>query len=548
MEFIYDFADGHTVFSYVSKKNETLDTEAWTVISSGAVSRNLLPVFMRKEDDGYSFTYDIAGMINMMAWKDGQTVNEQMETDRRIEAAVNEVIRRGIPQGEILTEKQYIYVEISTGEIKLICIPVRADMGEDFRTETGKSSGKASAAPLPLIPPEPRGDMPGDIFIEKPVERKSRWWKRKSSEGKKKRERETILVPPIPEEPAYDRSEVNQSSTEWQERGFSEQTGKNNPEKGIWKQTGIQDDFPYRDSRNASEPRDAVLGRTPWNQLGNTLSRNSLETLKPWEQSEAANSRSIAEEQKNWEQPGDTVSWNDSETQNPWEQSETANSRSIAEEQKNWNQPGNTASRNSLETRNSWEQSETANSRSIAEEPPNWNQPDDTPSWNGLEIQKPLERSEGYEPWGQKSNPQIPVPVQMPDEAVQAQDFPDDDSETVLLRDDGDSETVLLRQPQKIAAKLIRINTQEVFSVTTENCKIGKRALMADICIRNNPTISREHCVIRFRDGDYYIEDMDSSNYTYLNGIRVMPGHPKKLQEEDRLRLSDEEFIFRKGE
>ena len=71
---------------------------------------------------------------------------------------------------------------------------------------------------------------------------------------------------------------------------------------------------------------------------------------------------------------------------------------------------------------------------------------------------------------------------------------------------------------------------------------------MTDICIRNNPTVSREHCVIRFRDGEYYIEDMDSSNYTYLNGIRVMPGHPKKLQEEDRIRLSDEEFIFRKGE
>ena len=84
--------------------------------------------------------------------------------------------------------------------------------------------------------------------------------------------------------------------------------------------------------------------------------------------------------------------------------------------------------------------------------------------------------------------------------------------------------------------------------MTTENCKIGKRALMTDICIRNNPTVSREHCVIRFHDGEYYIEDMDSSNYTYLNGIRVMPGHPKKLQEEDRIRLSDEEFIFRKGE
>ena len=470
MEFIYDFTDGHTVFSYVSKENEALDTESWTVISSGAVSRNLLPVFMRKENDGYSFTYDIAGMINMMAWKDGQTVNEQMETDRKIEAAVQEVLRKGIPRGEILTEKQYIYVEVSTGEIKLICIPVREEQGDDFSAGTGKAPGRTSAAPLPLIPPEPRGDMPGDIFIEKPAERKSRWWRRKSSEGRRHKERENILIPPVPEEPVYDRREVDQDSTDWQERGFSQQIGKNDPEKDIWKKTETQDEFPYRDSRSR------------------------LEIQNPWEQSEAAN---------------------------PWR---------APEEQKPWNQP------------------ETVNPRREPEEQNPWNQPEAVNPWGGSEIQKPLERSAQSEPWHQKGNLQIPVSVQTSDEPAPEQNFSDDDSETVLLRDDGDSETVLLRQPQKIAAKLLRINTQEVFSVTTENCKIGKRALMTDICIRNNPTVSREHCVIRFRDGEYYIEDMDSSNYTYLNGIRVMPGHPKKLQEEDRIRLSDEEFIFRKGE
>ena len=470
MEFIYDFTDGHTVFSYVSKENEALDTESWTVISSGAVSRNLLPVFMRKENDGYSFTYDIAGMINMMAWKDGQTVNEQMETDRKIEAAVQEVLRKGIPRGEILTEKQYIYVEVSTGEIKLICIPVREEQGDDFSAGTGKAPGRTSAAPLPLIPPEPRGDMPGDIFIEKPAERKSRWWRRKSSEGRRHKERENILIPPVPEEPVYDRREVDQDSTDWQERGFSQQIGKNDPEKDIWKKTETQDEFPYRDSRSR------------------------LEIQNPWEQSEAANP------------------WRAPEEQNPWNQPEAVNPRREPEEQNPWNQP------------------EAVN------------------PWGGSEIQKPLERSAQSEPWHQKGNLQIPVSVQTSDEPAPEQNFSDDDSETVLLRDDGDSETVLLRQPQKIAAKLLRINTQEVFSVTTENCKIGKRALMTDICIRNNPTVSREHCVIRFRDGEYYIEDMDSSNYTYLNGIRVMPGHPKKLQEEDRIRLSDEEFIFRKGE
>ena len=146
MEFIYDFTDGHTVFSYVSKENEALNTESWTVISSGAARKNLLPVFMKKENDGYRFTYDIAGMVNMMAWRDGQTVNEQMETDRKIEAAVQEVLRKGIPRGEILTEKQYIYVEVSTGEIKLICIPVREEQGDDFSRQNPRSAPSFNTA------------------------------------------------------------------------------------------------------------------------------------------------------------------------------------------------------------------------------------------------------------------------------------------------------------------------------------------------------------------------------------------------------------------
>lgn len=515
MEFIYDFTDGHTVFSYVSKENEALDTESWTVISSGAVSRNLLPVFMRKENDGYSFTYDIAGMINMMAWKDGQTVNEQMETDRKIEAAVQEVLRKGIPRGEILTEKQYIYVEVSTGEIKLICIPVREEQGDDFSAGTGKAPGRTSAAPLPLIPPEPRGDMPGDIFIEKPAERKSRWWRRKSSEGRRHKERENILIPPVPEEPVYDRREVRQDSTDWQERGFSQQIGKNDPEKDIWKKTETQDEFPYRDSRN------------------------HLEIQNPWEQSETVNPRREPEEQNPWNQPEAANPWREPEEQNPWRKTE---------EQNPWIQPEAVNPRREPEEQNPWTQPEAANPWRNPEEQNPWTQPEAVNPWGGSEIQKPLERSAQSEPWHQKGDLQIPASVQTSAEQVPEQNFSDDDSETVLLRDDGDSETVLLRQPQKIAAKLLRINTREVFSVTTENCKIGKRALMTDICIRNNPTVSREHCVIRFRDGEYYIEDMDSSNYTYLNGIRVMPGHPKKLQEEDRIRLSDEEFIFRKGE
>ena len=71
---------------------------------------------------------------------------------------------------------------------------------------------------------------------------------------------------------------------------------------------------------------------------------------------------------------------------------------------------------------------------------------------------------------------------------------------------------------------------------------------MTDICIRNNPTISREHCAIYFEEGEYYLEDKGSSNYTYLNGNRVMPGKKELLEDGDEIRMSDEEFIFRCGE
>lgn len=129
-----------------------------------------------------------------------------------------------------------------------------------------------------------------------------------------------------------------------------------------------------------------------------------------------------------------------------------------------------------------------------------------------------------------------------------ASDDDDGNDATVMLRDDGSEATILLKARVKPNATLIRLHTQEKFHITTEICKIGKRALMVDICIRNNPTISREHCAIHFEEGKYYLEDKDSSNYTYLNGNRAMPGQKLLLNDGDQIRLSDEEFIFRKGD
>ena len=72
--------------------------------------------------------------------------------------------------------------------------------------------------------------------------------------------------------------------------------------------------------------------------------------------------------------------------------------------------------------------------------------------------------------------------------------------------------------------------------------KIGSSASCQGI-ISFNPTVSREHCVIHFDGNDFYVEDLGSSNGTYLNGTRVMRGMQMVIKDGDVVRLSDMDFV-----
>lgn len=126
------------------------------------------------------------------------------------------------------------------------------------------------------------------------------------------------------------------------------------------------------------------------------------------------------------------------------------------------------------------------------------------------------------------------------------EDAEEDDSGTVLLRreDEEDEGTVLLQSIHGGRAELVRLRTQETFLIKGNECKIGKKQSDTDICLRNNPALSRLHCAIRYLAGAYYLEDLDSSNYTYVDGERALPGKPVKLHDSCKLRLADEEFLF----
>jgi pSer/pThr/pTyr-binding forkhead associated (FHA) protein len=64
------------------------------------------------------------------------------------------------------------------------------------------------------------------------------------------------------------------------------------------------------------------------------------------------------------------------------------------------------------------------------------------------------------------------------------------------------------------------------------------------MCIEDNPAISRCHMKIMKRGMDYYVVDLNSTNETYVNNCRVMPGEEKLIQNKDMIKIADEEMIF----
>lgn len=58
----------------------------------------------------------------------------------------------------------------------------------------------------------------------------------------------------------------------------------------------------------------------------------------------------------------------------------------------------------------------------------------------------------------------------------------------------------------------------------------------------HDPKVSRQHAMVRLYNNLYYIQDMQSTGGTYVNGQRVMS---QPLQDRDQIRIGDSVFVFR---
>lgn len=73
---------------------------------------------------------------------------------------------------------------------------------------------------------------------------------------------------------------------------------------------------------------------------------------------------------------------------------------------------------------------------------------------------------------------------------------------------------------------------------------IGKRRDSVNLVL-NDYSISRVHARIVEIGGEHYLEDLNSTNGTFKNGLRLQPYEKRKLEEHDEVKFGKLEYIYR---
>ena len=91
---------------------------------------------------------------------------------------------------------------------------------------------------------------------------------------------------------------------------------------------------------------------------------------------------------------------------------------------------------------------------------------------------------------------------------------------------------------------LLRIKNGERIPITGNIFRLGKEEKFVDYVIHDNEAISRSHANIISRNGQYYLQDNNSTNHSFLNGQQCVSNVELPLQDKASIRLGNEEFQF----
>lgn len=123
---------------------------------------------------------------------------------------------------------------------------------------------------------------------------------------------------------------------------------------------------------------------------------------------------------------------------------------------------------------------------------------------------------------------------------------PEDEGTTVLgVMADGDEDegtTALGHSTHR--PFLLALSKNEKITISKDFFKMGRDPMRADFATENK-VVGRVHAHLITANGEYYFEDNHSTNGSFVNGVKVAPKERIKIKHEDRIKLANEEFIFR---
>lgn len=94
---------------------------------------------------------------------------------------------------------------------------------------------------------------------------------------------------------------------------------------------------------------------------------------------------------------------------------------------------------------------------------------------------------------------------------------------------------------------LIRTRNNEKIYIDKPVFRIGKERNYVDYFISDNTAVSRSHADIISKNGSYYVEDMNSTNHTYVNGMIIHSGVQVPIKHGDKVTFANEEYEFREN-
>ncbi|MCT1795984.1 FHA domain-containing protein [Helcococcus kunzii] len=121
---------------------------------------------------------------------------------------------------------------------------------------------------------------------------------------------------------------------------------------------------------------------------------------------------------------------------------------------------------------------------------------------------------------------------------------------TVLGNDSGTNETTVLSESmdEEVYSEkrpfLIRQKNNERILIDSDIFKIGSEQSYVNYHIYDNTSISRSHAIISKDADNYFIEDTNSTNHTYVNGSIITPNTKIEINDNDEIKLADEKFKF----